>query len=1679
MKKTLQMLRSGGSGFLTSCLLGLALASAWTADAQTTVQVGSGTGYSEVVPIYAFYGYSYSQSIYTAAEITAGGGTAGGAISKIRYFRNSASTGNITNSNSWTVYIGNTAVAAYASNTSWIPTTQMTQVFSGNVTFPAAGNWMEITLATPFVWNGTDNLVVAVDENTASWSGAAANGRWGNTSLTQNRTIYYYDDNNNPNPASPPTAVSTLQSIPNIQFVFLPACAGAPTPGNTLASAAAVCAGQSSNLSIQNAQNFSGITYQWQSFDGTNWNNINGATGTTYAAANLTATTQFRCRVACGVDESFSTPVTVTVNALPNVSVTPVSAISCAAEAVTLTASGADTYVWSPATGLSGTTGASVTATPAAAQTYTVTGTVTATTCTNTATVTVSPIATFVPNVVSSPVQVCNTGSPVTLSVNNATGSLPAGAQVEYQWLDSAGTGVLQDWSTAGYTFTPTTVGTKYFNVKARLSTCPATVTATQAYSVTVGLSGNVTVNDIYCGQTAGSLVVTNAFGPLATMTWYENNFASATLNPAQAQLFGTGASITGGRLVLTPNTGSVSGAMQINNPAGINPASLQIDFDLTVGGGPSNTNGADGLSFSFGPDVVPIPTATNAENGSGTALKIAFDAYGSGTTDAPAGIYLMYNCTVLNQATNSPGVLQYVNNLSWKGATNHVTISISAQGRVTMKLGNTTIFNNVQLPAAYLNANKSTWKHVFSARTGGVSENHEIDNLKIQYFGPNLKYGVAATGNMPTSWQTSNTLGNLSQGTYDVYIASATDTAGCNKLLGTYTIGDGLTPAPGNTIASTATVCANTNTAVTLTLQNSYAAYTGITWQWQRFDGTNWNDLPNDTLSTYSFTGLAQTTQFRCNVTCNGSLTGTSTPVTVTSVAPPTVSVTPAAVTICTGELPTLTASGADTYTWTPNTDLSSGTGSTVQASPTAFRTYTITGTTTATGCSNTATAYATPMQFLPITTSLNPSQSCTAGSPITMDVTSIPDYVAGFGTLEFQWLDSLDQVIQDWSATSSYTFTPATEGYYAYTVKMRSTGCADEPAPKRVEFYVGFGGEVATTDINCHVPFGTIQISDAFGQGQGGLWYGNNFDSNVLNATEATLHQNAAITGGRLVLTPSATSNRGGFTVLNPTGIQGTDVQYDITFNMTADQPINVFGTGGGDGIAYSFGPDANYTNFGGNPCSGFGSKLRISFDAANNGTENANTFGIYLSYGYGGTTQIGPFLPTTLGYSTDTSLWKGDADVPVSIRIEANGKLTLRVNNTVVFNQVQLPAEFVTADKTTWKHVFSAQTGGDALRQAIDGLNIRYSALNFGLAAGGSGNLPNAWQNSPTFNGLTAGSYDVYVSNVDDSLCNKLLGTYTIIDKNPHVDFPADTVLCAGSTIILDAGNPGSYYEWSPGGQQGTDEQFLTVTQQGTYIVEVTDTFGCDAVGIISVTGSDLPVVHLGNDTSICAGNTLTLDAGTDGTDYLWNNSTTNQTLAVTTAGNYSVTVTNAQGCSSSDAIAVTVLQAASVAGIGTSISGNSVTFTSQTPQNVTNYAWSFGDGNTITNVSPSILYNYAHCGTYNITLTVSNANNCGTDVANTSVTLECTGIDESDLTGGLGVYPNPASDYINLSNPNDLTIEGISVFDASGKQVYRTAGTQVAMPDITTWSAGMYLIKVEANGKTFTQRFIIGR
>lgn len=225
-----------------------------------------------------------------------------------------------------------------------------------------------------------------------------------------------------------------------------------------------------------------------------------------------------------------------------------------------------------------------------------------------------------------------------------------------------------------------------------------------------------------------------------AYTTFYSNDFTNTTI--------GTGATLSGvasltnvaGQLQLTPNLTNQLGGITVD--AGVNAVAYKVDFDFST----NPVGGADGFSYSFGDDVNASSTSPTAEKGSGSKLKISFDAYDA-VMPNQAGIYVVYNNTAATYNATAAGVLGYVGNTSWVGAANnHVTIETNAAGQVTVTLNGTAIFTNVQLPAAYLTANKATWKHAIAGRTGGISMEQTIDNLVIQTAGfaaGNTTYGT------------------------------------------------------------------------------------------------------------------------------------------------------------------------------------------------------------------------------------------------------------------------------------------------------------------------------------------------------------------------------------------------------------------------------------------------------------------------------------------------------------------------------------------------------------------------------------------------------------------------------------------------------------------------------------------------------------------------------------------------------------------------------------------------------------------------------------------------------------------------------------------------------------------------------------------------------------------------
>lgn len=157
-----------------------------------------------------------------------------------------------------------------------------------------------------------------------------------------------------------------------------------------------ICSGTS--VSIGGSPTASGgtspYTYAWTASTGLSSTTVANPTASPSSTRNYTVT------VTDNAGCTKTSTVAITVNTTPTISISPSTDTICIRDSTTLTASGASTYVWAPATGLSSTTGSTVIAKPTTTRTYTITGTSSGCTGVNTVTIIVSnPIASFTNNI--------------------------------------------------------------------------------------------------------------------------------------------------------------------------------------------------------------------------------------------------------------------------------------------------------------------------------------------------------------------------------------------------------------------------------------------------------------------------------------------------------------------------------------------------------------------------------------------------------------------------------------------------------------------------------------------------------------------------------------------------------------------------------------------------------------------------------------------------------------------------------------------------------------------------------------------------------------------------------------------------------------------------------------------------------------------------------------------------------------------------------------------------------------------------------------------------------------------------------------------------------------------------------------------------------------------------------
>ena len=240
------------------------------------------------------------------------------------------------------------------------------------------------------------------------------------------------------------------------------------------------------------------------------------------------------------------------------------------------------------------------------------------------------------------------------------------------------------------------------------------------------------------------------------------------------------------------------------------------------------------------------------------------------------------------------------------------------------------------------------------------------------------------------------------------------------------------------------------------------------------------------------------------------------------------------------------------------------------------------------------------------------------------------------------------------------------------------------------------------------------------------------------------------------------------------------------------------------------------------------------------------------------------------------------------------------------------------------------------------------------------------------SSTLSASSSGSYAVEVTSSDG--CIALSASQTVVKNlNPTASISNATALsfCDGGSVVLSAPS-GMSYAWST----GATTQTVTQSTSGQVGLTITDANGCaSAASPVTVNVYSVPALTVtsASSTSICQGESVTLQAGGGFSSYAWSNGATNQNLIATTAGSYSVTGTTSDGCTATSAaqtVNVNTVPTATITNAGSSVlcSGDSTTLTA--PSGMSSYLWS--DGSTSQSLSVTSSGNYS--------VTVTNANGC---------------------------------------------------------------------------------------------------
>jgi PKD-like domain/Secretion system C-terminal sorting domain len=515
---------------------------------------------------------------------------------------------------------------------------------------------------------------------------------------------------------------------------------------------------------------------------------------------------------------------------------------------------------------------------------------------------------------------------------------------------------------------------------------------------------------------------------------------------------------------------------------------------------------------------------------------------------------------------------------------------------------------------------------------------------------------------------------------------------------------------------------------------------------------------------------------------------------------------------------------------------------------------------------------------------------------------------------------------------------------------------------------------------------------------------------------------------------------------------------------------------GGGGGGGSAGTTGCGGNSKGAGGGGGGGSSFVGGVTSGVVNNG--------IWLGNGQVSISWTNPVPPSHIITGTTTLCQGVSTNFTITPDIYSTF-YTWTVPNGLIFNSGQNTATInVTAGLagTYWVYVMGVN-GPCSLNGPMDSIQVTVLPLPTVAATSGgdvclgnvsslsaSGAVTYDWQPgsltgafiTPTLSNTTT----YVVTGTDANGCSATTTVTAVVNQLPMVTSNTSAItVCSGDMVTLFGAGAVSY-SWSGG---ITDNVAFSATATTTYTVTGTDANGCSNTATSDVTVNPLPTVTANlSAITVCSGDTVTL-FGQGATSYSWSGGITdNAPFLATATTTYIVTGTDANGCSNTATVLVTVnaLPTVTLSSLGTHcVDDGTFTITQGSPAGGT-YAGPGVTGTTYSPISGGI-------GTHTVLYSFTDQNGCSAQASNTVIINACVGVQEIEGFPTVTYMPNPATTTLQVRwDASKVAVNTIEVRDITGRLIstQQVTGNGAADINVETLPVGNYsLVLISATGK----------